>query len=147
MNVIHLDIDPVPAARPRIARNGGRFYPKKYTEWRSSVGKIIGGLTIEKVMYPLAVFVGIECERPRTTKLDHPKPDADNYAKAVLDCLNGVAWEDDSQIVWLVTAKRWADSGSIDVLTADIDGGGIEAVSEMSLQWWRHSGGQPQGVR
>ena len=36
---------------------------------------------------------------------DLQKPDADNIAKLVLDALNGVAYEDDSQVVGLFVAK------------------------------------------
>lgn len=40
----------------------------------------------------------------------HPhtsRPDADNLAKTVLDALNRLAWEDDSQIVRLIVEKRF----------------------------------------
>ena len=36
---------------------------------------------------------------------DLQKPDADNIAKLVLDALNGVAYEDDSQVIGLFVAK------------------------------------------
>lgn len=37
------------------------------------------------------------------------KPDADNVAKVVLDALNGVAWADDKQVVYLSVLKTFAD--------------------------------------
>jgi Holliday junction resolvase RusA-like endonuclease len=33
------------------------------------------------------------------------KGDVDNYVKSVLDALNGVAWEDDKQIISLTVEK------------------------------------------
>lgn len=36
------------------------------------------------------------------------RPDVDNMAKAVLDALNGIAWEDDSQIARLSITKEYA---------------------------------------
>lgn len=36
---------------------------------------------------------------------DLQKPDADNIAKLVMDALNGVAYEDDSQVVALLVLK------------------------------------------
>ena len=36
-----------------------------------------------------------------------PRPDVDNAAKAVLDALNGVAWEDDSQVERLGVEKSY----------------------------------------
>jgi len=37
------------------------------------------------------------------------KPDLDNLAKFVKDCLNGVAWQDDSQVCRLVAQKVYSD--------------------------------------
>ena len=36
---------------------------------------------------------------------DLQKPDVDNIAKSVLDALNGVAWDDDKQVVFLLVRK------------------------------------------
>lgn len=41
------------------------------------------------------------------------RPDADNYCKAIADCLNGVAWLDDSQIVDLFVSKSYAAKPSV----------------------------------
>lgn len=38
------------------------------------------------------------------------KPDLDNVAKAVLDALNGLAWLDDRQVVYLYTYKVYAEN-------------------------------------
>lgn len=45
--------------------------------------------------------------------LDHPtkKPDADNIAKIILDSLNNIAFNDDSQVVELTVIKRWTTEG------------------------------------
>ena len=42
------------------------------------------------------------------------RPDVDNYAKAVLDSLNGIAYADDSQVVDLRVVKQYArkDTGA-----------------------------------
>ena len=37
------------------------------------------------------------------------KPDVDNLVKAVLDALNDVAWEDDSQIVRVMAEKEYSE--------------------------------------
>lgn len=37
------------------------------------------------------------------------KPDVDNYAKAVLDALNGIIFKDDNQIVKLTVSKQYSE--------------------------------------
>jgi Holliday junction resolvase RusA-like endonuclease len=37
------------------------------------------------------------------------RPDIDNYAKAILDALNGVMWADDGQIVQLTASKSYGE--------------------------------------
>ena len=43
--------------------------------------------------------------------LDYPqkKPDADNVAKIILDSLNKIAFDDDSQVVELQVNKLWTE--------------------------------------
>lgn len=43
------------------------------------------------------------------------RPDLDNLAKSVLDGLNGVIWQDDSQIVSLHLTKVYASAPGVDV--------------------------------
>lgn len=43
------------------------------------------------------------------------KPDADNLAKAVLDALNGIAYQDDSQIAALRVTKYYSEEPHVDV--------------------------------
>ena len=38
------------------------------------------------------------------------KPDLDNCAKSILDALNGIAYADDSQVVYLSVSKKYAES-------------------------------------
>jgi Holliday junction resolvase RusA-like endonuclease len=44
------------------------------------------------------------------------KPDLDNLAKSVLDALNGVIYQDDSQIVSLHMTKVYSQYPGIDLL-------------------------------
>lgn len=53
------------------------------------------------------------------------KPDADNIAKIVCDALNGVAYDDDKQVVLLVVAKVY---GEEDKLVVEIDELGVQDI-------------------
>jgi Holliday junction resolvase RusA-like endonuclease len=65
---------------------------------------------------PVNVVIDFVVQRPKShlrksgVKQDAPKLprfDLDNAAKACLDALNGVAWEDDSQVARLVVEKSY----------------------------------------
>lgn len=43
------------------------------------------------------------------------KPDADNIAKAILDALNGIAYDDDSAVVVLTVFKRYGEEPRVEV--------------------------------
>lgn len=114
MNKLFIDINPMPASRPRVPRFGKVYYAKPYKEYRDAVAEWIvdnaerlEGLRTEK---RLDVRLNFNVRRPKTTKLHGPKPDIDNYIKAVLDSLNGVIWADDYQIVAVFASKAWADA-------------------------------------
>jgi Holliday junction resolvase RusA-like endonuclease len=47
----------------------------------------------------------MRCQRELPTK----KPDASNVAKLAEDALNGIAYQDDSQIVYLVVLKQYSN--------------------------------------
>jgi Holliday junction resolvase RusA-like endonuclease len=107
-------ISPVAASRPRVARHGAYFagpYKKFREECRDLVPMVLGpdfqpyrqGLHVDVELYPT---------RPKTTKLDIPRPDIDNYLKAVFDALNGHLWDDDRLIEAVYAVKQWAPEGT-----------------------------------
>ena len=106
---LHLPLRPVPASRPRVTR-WGTYYSKTYTAWRKAAAELIPKAT-SPLEGPLRVRVLSLVERPRTSRLPHPKPDVDNYAKAALDVVtsHGGQWHDDAQIIHLTTEKRWCE--------------------------------------
>lgn len=80
----------------------------------------------EKMAGPLKVLIYLRFKRPKShygtgknaNKLkpgapatyEHTsKPDVDNCAKFILDCLNGLAWQDDTQITSLQVTKMYSE--------------------------------------
>ena len=43
------------------------------------------------------------------------KPDADNIVKVVCDALNGVAYHDDSQVIFVACAKRYSATEGLEI--------------------------------
>lgn len=54
--------------------------------------------------------------------LSSKKPDMDNIAKIILDSLNGIAYEDDKQVVELHLYKQFAEQGKVFVKLETIGG-------------------------
>ena len=122
--------EPVAQGRPRFSSRNGfvRVHdPAKSAKYKKLVSAtaekhcpkpLEGALTVR-----IDVFRGIPASwskkkqekanmgeiRPTT------KPDTDNYAKAVLDGLNKIAFYDDSQIVELVVTKNYSFNPRVEV--------------------------------
>ncbi len=126
---------PIGKARPRVT-NHGTYTPKKTREYEALVRSeynIQCGLQHfgDK---PLSVYIEAWFPIPKSTSkaksqdmlyhriLPTKKPDADNVAKAICDALNGVAWNDDAQIVTLTVIKRYgAGHGNVNVVIREVE--------------------------
>lgn len=108
-----IDMEPVPAPRPRVMPWGGIFYGKPYTEFvakaQSDVAKIKGVHSDQ----PLMLMLEIVRAKPKTGKLELPRGDVDNLAKGPMDAITKAKslWKDDDQIALLVIAKRYTRDG------------------------------------
>jgi crossover junction endodeoxyribonuclease RusA len=105
-----VDSRPVPKGRPRMTRYGRVFTPKRTLDAEALVaaayprrrGKFKGTVsvkmrfTIDGTEITIADYVDTESRL---------KGDIDNYAKTILDGLNGVAWGDDKQVVYIEAEK------------------------------------------
>ena len=123
MIVIRYEDEPVPAGRPKFARQGKYVHtydPAKSREFKSLLGwaarSQYRGAPISGK--PLEVYIEayranqkhiskIETQR-RANKTSVPltKPDVDNYVKSILDALTGVIWKDDN-IIQHVDARKY----------------------------------------
>jgi len=113
-----LPFDPMPSPRPRVVVRGKFptvYMPSDYMDWKKAVAAYVqdAGLSAPEGLHEAPVILDLICyvTRPKTTKLKYPKPDADNYAKSVMDAFNdsGRLWKDDTQVHDLRIRKRWAE--------------------------------------
>lgn len=110
--------------RPRAFSRNGRaaVYDAGTAEgWKSCVAAAAMPLAGQKVKDPLSITLTFFLPRPKShlatsgqLKKSAPrylcvkKPDVDNLAKAVLDCLTEIgAWQDDDQVAELIIRKYW----------------------------------------
>lgn len=113
-------IEPVPKARARVTRSGFAYTPKKTKDYEQTIKNLAtvhmhmnGHMLLQR---PLTVSIIFTMKKPKKQTYSYPsRGDLDNYAKAVLDALNGTVWKDDSQICSLVLIKTYGKEPSIDI--------------------------------
>ena len=89
--------------RPRHMRNGHTYMPTEYTHYKRRVAEAYlaaGGGHMGAAPVALTIDVMRVSSEPDTVR-----PDVDNIAKGVMDALNGVAYDDDAQVVSLCVLK------------------------------------------
>ena len=117
-----LKVNPVPASRPRFV-NRGRFvstyYAGKYKDFKEVTGPAALAEALPKDWIPIdspcSMEVLLFVAQPKTTKLKYPKPDIDNYLKAVLDLLQPKVITDDCHIIHIKSSKEWSNNPRIEL--------------------------------
>lgn len=115
--------------RPRFTKSGHTYTPAKTAEYeklvkaeyiRQCAGQSLHG-------QPVRISINAFFEIPKNTSkkrrsemmgMDRrptKKPDADNVIKIITDALNGIAYDDDRQIVALMFKKFYAEIPHVDV--------------------------------
>lgn len=120
MNII-IQGAPIAKKRPRFVRRGkfvGTYNPQETEEGRWLLEA--KGQVAEKLEGPIEMIINFFMPIPKSTSkkktnemasglIDHiKKPDLDNLIKFAKDCLNGVAWRDDSQVVAIRAIKKYS---------------------------------------
>ncbi len=102
--------------RPRFAR-GRTYTPKETHDYEKLVAENYKGLKYEgavsvdiKAVYPIPKSYTKKRAQSILEGNEEPvkKPDIDNIAKIILDGLNGVAYDDDTQVVDLKVRKLYS---------------------------------------
>lgn len=113
-----VEIKPVAWGRVNRSRTGHAYVPEKTRRFKIDFARAASRYKpAAPFTTALELWVNFTLIPPKTRKKPHPivRPDLDNYCKAVLDALNGIFWVDDSQIVTLMSRKRYGDEPRIAV--------------------------------
>ncbi|MBR5276802.1 MAG: RusA family crossover junction endodeoxyribonuclease [Bacteroidaceae bacterium] len=121
---------PMSKGRPRFG-NGFTYTPKKTIEYenlvrlawmQSGAEKLSGYISASVYAYfPIPKSVSKKKRAEMCGGFYAKKPDCDNIAKIVLDALNGVAYDDDSQIVMLSVIKRYSEDAKVVVVMGEVE--------------------------
>jgi len=114
--------------RPRFTKIGHTYTPAKTKEYENIVkasflqskqhklhGYVHAQITVE---YPLLKSMSKKVKEDclNGTQMPDKKPDLDNIAKIILDALNGLAYEDDKQIISLHIEKKYGTEANVNVM-------------------------------
>lgn len=121
--------DPIAKKRPQFSRKGdfvqtfndqetkeGRFLWEVKNQWRGE--PMIGPLRLSmtfSMKIPSSVSKKIQSAISAGEYQHTKKPDLDNLIKFTLDCLNGIVWLDDKQIVMISAAKVYSSTASTNI--------------------------------
>ena len=114
---------PVPKGRPRVTKKGHAYTPKRTREyenlvkdcWMHAGSKSVGRSPVYMTINLYMKIPKSESKKKKQQMLagEMPhikKPDVDNVAKCIIDSLNNLAYDDDSQITQLRVNKTYSDN-------------------------------------
>ena len=126
---------PIAKKRPRFARRGK--FVMTYNDQETEEGRFLWEVKQQYKGKPIEGPVQLHCEFcmyiPKSTskkkqvemimgQIEHTKkPDLDNMIKFVKDCLNGIAWNDDSQVTYLSAVKHYSETPKTVVVITEAD--------------------------
>ena len=106
-------VKPRAKQRPRYTRTGHAYTPTETRQYESLISRLYKGRTFVDCPIEVELIFFNDKTEMTITELDPNEEqsklrgDIDNYAKAILDALNTVAYADDKQIVSLKLRKQW----------------------------------------
>ena len=124
-NHFKITIEGAPQAkgRPRFARRGkfvSTYTPKKTMDAETTIKLVAKSIIRKPLEGAVSFFIALHMPIPSSyskkrseglKNTPHMKrPDIDNLIKLVMDSLNGVAWDDDNQVVKIGAVKIYSDN-------------------------------------
>lgn len=127
--------EPVGKGRPKFTKTGTAYTPPKTRTYENKVAflyKVAAKGRKFQRHVPVAVEIRAYYEIPQSdskrqrerklsgTIMPCKKPDIDNVVKAVLDAINGIAYEDDAQVVMISASKAYSERPRVDMCVSDV---------------------------
>lgn len=120
---------PVPKARPRVTKSGFAYTPKRTAVYEMAVKLIFNSKYKEQLHGPVGARIEAYFKIPKADRKVKENDyctkhlgDSDNIGKAILDALNGLAYEDDAQVVELWIEKRYSITPRVEVVLTELEG-------------------------
>lgn len=127
---------PVPKGRPRFAKQGNfvkTYTPEKTKSYESEVAMMAkAAMGASKPLFsPLEAFIHLTFPIPDSYSKKRSqaclsgeekhtkKPDADNCAKALIDGMQGIVFDNDSQIISLHIHKTYGEIAKAEILVRE----------------------------
>jgi Holliday junction resolvase RusA-like endonuclease len=134
--IFQVDGTPVPKGRPRFARRGkfvSTYSPKTTVDYESKVfeaakeamglQKPLEGPIVACIYITLPIPASYSKKRSQACLSGEERPtkrsDIDNFVKAIFDGMNGVVFEDDSQVVSLHATKVFGTVGMVEIMVQE----------------------------
>lgn len=118
--------EPKPKGRPKFTSRGHAYTPKPTLEYEAKIKEYYQSQTEDFYDSAIRVRLVFNMAIPKSTskkkknmmiagtiKCTVHNGDADNLAKAILDALNGVAYEDDCLITKLTIIKKYSSDENV----------------------------------
>lgn len=118
--------------RPRFTKQGRTYTPKKTLDYERTIKRAYLNkytyLSKKSIRIKICAYLEVAKSHSKVKKqkmLDNElqctkKPDVDNIVKVVLDALNKVAYQDDTQVVEVIAIKRWSNESRLKVIIEEI---------------------------
>lgn len=123
--------EPRGKGRPRFMHSGHTYTDEKTKAYESAVKaawykagrkKISGAVYVHISAYfsvPKSGSKALRADKLNGLALPTKKPDVDNIAKIILDALNGLAFDDDKDVVYLDVTKHYTPGDGYVTVTID----------------------------
>jgi len=122
---------PVGKGRPRVTRRGITYTPKKTRDYEALVKGYARAASVEPLEGPVSITVHFTLlmakswpkvkRRAFAGKYVSQHPDLDNMLKAIMDALDGIAYNKDSQVASIHASKMWTDNPKLEGANVYID--------------------------